>query len=91
MQEMNVGENWLIQTVTHYVLGTIEKISPNEIWLKANTVSWIAVTGRFHNFMKVGVIKETEVEPFGDVPVLVKQQAIVICSPWKHPLPNSQQ
>lgn len=91
MQEMNVGENWLIQTVTHYVIGTIEAINEKDIWLKSGTASWVAVTGRFHNFMKVGVIKETEVEPFGDVPVLVKQQAIVISAPWKHPLPKAQQ
>jgi len=85
------GENWLIQTVTHYVLGTIDHISDTEIWFKSGTASWVAVTGRFHNFMKAGVLKETEVEPFGDVPVMVKQGSIVIAAKWLHELPNKQQ
>lgn len=88
---MKPGENWLIQTVTHYVIGTIATISENEIWFKPGTCSWIAVTGRFHNFMKVGVIKESEIEPFGDVPVMVKQGAIVIAVRWLHDLPDKQQ
>jgi hypothetical protein len=41
--------------------------------------------------MKVGIIKETEVEPFGDVPVMVKQGSIVIAAKWLHELPNKQQ
>ena len=88
---MFAGENWLIQTVTHYVLGTIEKITDTEIWLQSGTASWVAVTGRFHNFMKVGILKETEVEPFGDVPVMVKQGSIVIAAKWLHDLPSKQQ
>jgi hypothetical protein len=89
--KINAGENWIFQTVTHYVVGTVESIDQNEIWLKPGTASWIAVTGRFHNFMKVGVIKETEVEPFGNVPVMIKQGAIVISAQWTHPLPLKQQ
>lgn len=85
------GENWFFQTVTHYIIGTVEYINDNEIWIKSGTASWVAVTGRFHNFMKVGVIKETEVEPFGDTPVMIKQAAVVISAKWPHPLPTKQQ
>lgn len=88
---MKAGENWFIETVTHYVIGTIESISEKEIWFKPGTATWVAVTGRFHNFMKVGVLKETEAEPFGDVPVMVKQDAIALAAKWPHPLPDKQQ
>lgn len=91
MNKINVGENWFFKTVTDYIVGTVESVNDNEIWIKPGTASWIAVTGRFHNFMKVGTIKETEVEPFGNVPVLIKQGAVVIATRWVHPLPNKQQ
>lgn len=88
---MKAGENWLIMTVTHYILGTIESIDKDEIWLKKGSATWVAVTGRLYNFMKVGVIKETEAEPFGEVRVMVKQAAIVTTAEWLHPLPDKQQ
>lgn len=88
---MKVNENWLVQTITHYIIGTIETFDEKEIWFKSGTVSWIANTGRFYNFMRVGVVEETEVEPFCDVPVMVKQGAIVIAAKWVHPLPEKQQ
>lgn len=85
------GENWFIRTVTNYNIGQVECVTSREIIFKKGTASWIASTGRFHNFMRIGAdIENCEVEPFGDVPVVLNRESIVDATPWPHKLPLEQ-
>jgi len=85
------GERWFFRLATNYIIGEIEDISSTEILLKPGTAAWVACTGRFYNFLNVGVDqKGVEIEPYGDVPVIIGRGAIVDGCAWKHELPLEQ-
>ena len=80
-----VGEKVLIRTVTHYTVGRIKAVYRHEIVLDG--ASWVADTGRFHDALVSGELKE--IEPFPNF-VIVARGAIVDCTLWPHELPNKQ-
>lgn len=80
-----VGQNYFIKTVTHYLTGKIIKVTPKEIVLQ--DAAWIADTGRFHDFIKTG--KVNEVEPFDD-DVILGRGSVVDATRWRFDLPRAQ-
>ena len=80
-----VGENYLIRTVTMIVLGKLESVHDSELVL--SSASWVADTGRFYDALKTG--KLNEVEPFND-DVIVGRGALIDASIWTHKLPREQ-
>lgn len=81
---VKVGQNILIRGVTLYYVGHVERVSETEIVL--SEASWVADTGRFNEALRTGVL--SEVEPFPNGEVVVKQGAIMDYSPWPHSLPK---
>lgn len=79
-----VNKAYLIRTVTHYHIGMLTGISPQE--LRLENASWIPDTGRLQNTLEKGVPEE--VEMIGTV--IVSRGAIVDAMEWKHPLPSEQ-
>lgn len=82
---LQVGQNYLIRTVTLYYTGRLAAASDSELVLE--DAAWIADTDRFSTALKTGVLNE--VEPFSD-PVIVSRGAIVDATAWRHPLPREQ-
>lgn len=85
MSPLSVGRAVFIRTVTMYYTGRIALVKGSEIVL--TEAAWIADTGRFHDALKTGALKE--VEPFVG-PVSVSRGAIVDVTEWKHALPDKQ-
>lgn len=82
---IQIGNNVLIRTVTHYHTGKIIEINNDHIVL--DKASWIADTGRFSTALEKGEL--SEVEPFKD-PVAVFKGAIIDITNWNHDLPEKQ-
>lgn len=80
-----VGDKIFIRTVTHYYLGEIEAI--NGDWITLKEASWIADTGRFHDFLKEG--KCNEYEAFIDS-VDIPMGSIIDVTRWNFPLFKGQ-
>ncbi len=80
-----VGKNYFVRTVTMHHLGKLKFITDNELVFEQ--VSWVADDGRFHQFLKDGVLDE--IEPFVD-DVCVNRRAIIDITPWRHALPRDQ-
>lgn len=78
---LTVGENYFIRTVTNYYTGHLKSITGR--WLTLDNASWIADTGRFHEFLRDG--KCNEYESFVD-DVHVPIGSVVDITPWKHSL-----
>lgn len=77
-----IGHQWLIRTVTYFLVGRVTKrVGP---FLLLEEASWVADTGRFHDAIKKGTL--SEVEPVG--PALLNVSAIVDMFPWAHKLPT---
>jgi len=86
------GENWFFRLSTNYIIGTIEKVGDMEITLKKGSASWVATTGRFHNFLKVGIKnKNAEIEPYGDIKVVLGRLSVADACEWMHEMPTKQQ
>lgn len=82
-----VGKNYFIRTVTHYLTGRLIKVSSKELTLQ--DAAWIADSGRFMDFLKTG--KVNEVEPYPDnTEVIVGRGALIDCCVWAHDLPRTQ-
>ena len=82
-----LGEDYLIRTVTHINIGTVIAVGPNEIVLM--NASWVADTGRYHNALVEGTLSEVEPYPDGQE-VIVGRGAVVDATRWLHPLPREQ-
>ena len=80
-----IGDNYLIRTVTMIVLGKLESVHNSELVL--SSASWVADTGRFYDALKTG--KLNEVEPFTN-DVIVGRGSIVDSTIWTHSLPRDQ-
>lgn len=86
-QPFKIGKAYLIRTVTMIDIGIVKAVGDKEIVL--SDASWIADTGRFHDALKKGVEKLSEVEPFtGDV--IIGRGAIIDAVAWDHELPSEQ-
>ena len=81
-----VGENYIIRTVTMIQIGKLVEVTDQELVL--SEASWIADTGRFHNAIVEGSL--AEVEPFGDDPVIIGRGALIDATIWRHKLPREQ-
>ena len=78
-----VGENYFVRTVTHHLLGTLVKVSSQELVL--TDCSWIADDGRFSEMLSSGVANE--VEPFpDDTQVIVGRGSLIDAVRWNHAL-----
>lgn len=80
-----IGEKYLIRSVTMYYTGRVARITAGDLVLE--DAAWIADTGRFHTALKTGELNE--VEPFVD-PVVLPRGAIVDATRWTHALPRVQ-
>jgi hypothetical protein len=69
-----VGKCYLIRTVTMIQHGKLVEVTDKELVLV--DASWIADTGRFHDFI-TGKSSPNEVEPFAPGPVIVNRGAII--------------
>lgn len=80
-----IGEKYLIRCVTNYLTGRLKWVGPLELVIE--DAAWVADTGRFHDCVTTGSIKE--VEPFG-TDVIVGRGAIVDAAVWTFDLPRKQ-
>ena len=81
-----IGKAYLIRTVTMTLLGKLKWLGPQELVLES--ASWIADTGRFHEFVKGKLsASNVEVEPFCN-DVIVGRGSIVDATLWVSDLPK---
>ncbi len=73
------GEQYFVQTATHYYVGTLADV--NDMALLLTDAAWVADTGRFNEFMSGS--KPYELEPCGQVPVLISLGAVIAIMPKK--------
>lgn len=76
-----IGQNTFIRTVTLYYTGRVKEV--NSGWVTLENASWIADTGRFHDFLKDG--KCNEYESFID-DVSIPIGSIIDVTKWNHSL-----
>ena len=82
---LKIGEKYFIRTVTHYYTGRLKEIVGQ--WLVMEESTWIADTGRFHDFLKEG--KCNEYESFIEE-VQIPIGSIVDVTKWTHSLFKGQ-
>lgn len=80
-----VGQNYFIRTVTHHLLGRLERVTPKELVM--SSVSWIADDGRFSECLATG--NASEVEPAPDGEVIVGRGSLIDAYAWTKPLLRS--
>lgn len=78
-----VGQKWLIRTVTFAVTGRVKAIKGK--FLVLEDAAWIADTGRFGECIETGSLEEVEAVT---VDVVVNTDSIVDAYNWKHKLPR---
>jgi len=81
----DIGEKYLIRTVTMIVIGKLEGVGSTELLL--SSACWVAETDRFSASLKTGNL--IEVEPFID-DIIVGRGSIIDMTRWAHELPNKQ-
>ncbi len=79
-----IGEKYFIRTVTHYFTGQLDSVYEHELTI--NNAAWIADTGRFHEMLKSGDMKE--VEPYPEGLVIIGRGAIIDASVIDFDLPR---
>lgn len=77
-----VGNNYVIRTVTMIQVGKLIQVTDNELVLE--DCAWVADTGRYSEFLNKGTVNE--VEPFPDGKVIVGRHSIVDACKWKFKL-----
>lgn len=82
-----VGNAYLVRTVTMIILGKLEVVFDNELLL--SQASWIADTGRFSEALSGGEDKLKEIEPFPN-DVIIGRNSIIDATVWEHKLPTEQ-
>jgi len=80
-----IGENYLIRTVTMIDLGKLEKVTDNELVL--SNASWIPDTGRFNQMLKEGDFKEVEMFNKKNV-MIINRKSIIDAQKVDFPLPT---
>jgi hypothetical protein len=78
-----VGQQWLIRTVTFAVTGRVKAIKGK--FLVLNEAAWIADTGRFGECIEMGSLSEVEAVT---ADVVVNTDSIVDAYVWRHLLPK---
>lgn len=82
---LEVGQCYLIRTVTHYYTGRLAAVTAGEFVL--DDAAWIADTGRFSDSLKDGTLNEVEPYPGR---CIVFRGACVDAVAWPHPLPRTK-
>ena len=82
---LQVGENYCFHTVTMIEIGRLVKVVGSTAVIEQ--ASWVADTGRYHEFFRDGVISEVEPYPKG-LQVCVNLEALIKYSKWTHDLPD---
>ncbi len=82
-----IGENYLIRTVTHINIGTLIAVTSKELVMR--DVAWIADTGRFEQCVKDGQLSEVEPFPDGEI-VIIGRGALIDAVRWQNELPRVQ-
>ena len=77
-----IGEAYAIRTVTMHHVGKLVAVYPQELVLEG--AAWVADSGRWHNALETGEVKECE--PFLAGPVIVGRGGIIDACVWKHEL-----
>lgn len=77
-----IGEAYLIRTVTYHVLGRVKSINGN--FLVLDEASWVADSGRFSVAIEKGEL--SEIEYIGKS--IVSMAAIVDAYPWGNKVPK---
>lgn len=79
-----IGDKFLIRTVTYFATGEVSKIVGKFIQL--SDAAWIASTGNFQAAIMEGTLDE--VEPVDKM--WINTDSIVDAFPWKHKLPRDR-
>jgi len=77
-----IGEAYLIRTVTYHILGRVKSIKGN--FLVMEEASWVADSGRFNEAIGKGTLNEIEYAG----PAIVGINAIADAYPWTHKIPR---
>ena len=86
LQPYNIGQNYIIRTVTMILIGQVEAVGEHEIILY--NASWIADTGRWHKAL-LEPSELQEIEPCPEGQWIVGRGAVVDAGPWQHALPRA--
>ena len=81
-----IGKDYLIQTVTFFYVGTLKKVTKNELVI--DNSSLIADLGRYSDALKNGVDSVSEIEFSGSENIL-NRNAIISVVRWNNSLPTS--
>ena len=73
MQPYEVGKNYFIRTVTHYLTGRIVEVGTMEIVIEE--AAWIADTGRYADAIREANF--IEVEPYPEGLVIIGRGAVI--------------
>lgn len=76
-----IGKKYFIRTATYFQLGRLKEIKGK--WLILEEASWIADTGRFHEFLRDG--KCNEYESFIE-DVYIPLDSVIDITLWTHSL-----
>ena len=79
-----VGQSYLIRTVTLYYTGRVKRVTPKELVLE--DAAWVPDTGRFSDALKTGALNE--IEPMGEI--IIGRGAVIDASVWSHKLPTEK-
>lgn len=79
-----IGENIIIRTVTHIIVGLLVDVNEKEFVLK--NAAWVADTGRFNECISKGTF--SEVEMYGKEIVTVGRGALIDATKFVHDLPT---
>jgi len=77
-----LGQAYLIRTVTMHLVGKVIAVLPQEIVMQ--DAACLADSGRFGNALKTGEV--SEVEPFPDGPIIIGRGSVVDACRWNHDL-----
>ena len=78
-----VGDAYYVRTVTHHIVGKLEKVTPQE--LVFSSAAWVADSGRWSECMNTGDVSECEPWPDGIEPI-VGRGALIDAGRWPHAL-----
>ena len=78
-----VGDAYFIRTVTHHLVGKLEKVTAQELVLSG--AAWVADDGRFNETIAKGTVSEVEPYP-DDALVIVGRGSLIDATKWRFPL-----
>ncbi len=82
---LNVGEKYLVMTLTHYWTGEVTESTPGRTVLK--DAAWVPDTGRLSEALRTGELKEVEPLPDGET-LILNTSHITNGLVWPHALPR---